>query len=306
MDKLYFGTGGFPHTTKGKRSVITAMERIKELGLDAMELEFTHSVWMKPEVAQDVNNHRKKLGLELSVHGPYYVNLAAETRPKQHASMSYVIKAAKLGALAGAHSVTFHPASYLKRLPEEVYQIVKKNLKDMLKEMKKKKININLSPELTGKKLQFGDLNELIRLAKELNGLNFCIDFSHKHARSDGKFNSYDEFSEIFEDILNNLGEKYLKDMHIHVSGIEYTQRGESNHVNLLPTKKAYLNTGLKIDGFEKLKSFDHRYVKGGADLKWQELLKAMRKFQVAGILTCESPNLEQDALLMKRYYESL
>jgi len=42
------------------------------------------------------------------------------------------------------------------------------------------------------------------------------------------------------------------------------------------------------------------------SDLKYVELLRALRDKGVAGMVICESPNLEDDALLLKETYEGL
>jgi deoxyribonuclease-4 len=46
VNKLKFGTGGVPLTTKSRKT-IEGVRRIKELGLDNMEVEFVYGVKMK-------------------------------------------------------------------------------------------------------------------------------------------------------------------------------------------------------------------------------------------------------------------
>ena len=55
------------------------------------------------------------------------------------------------------------------------------------------------------------------------------IDFSHLHARSIGKINSYNEFKDILILIEKKLGKNALQEMHIHVSGINYGEKGEKH-----------------------------------------------------------------------------
>jgi len=57
-----------------------------------------------------------------------------------------------------------------------------------------------------------------------------CIDFAHLHARS-GEENSYEEFTGQLKRIENKLGWSGLENIHIHVSGIEYGQKGERRHL---------------------------------------------------------------------------
>jgi deoxyribonuclease-4 len=103
------------------------------------------------------------------------------------------------------------------------------------------------------------------------------VDFAHLHARTGGKNNTPSEFRALLEEIEKGLGRRGLDNMHIHMSGIEYTAKGERNHLFL-----------------------------EDSDFKWRELLKVWKEFKIKGVVICESPNIEQDALLMKKYYDGL
>ena len=137
--------------------------------------------------------------------------------------------------------------------------------------------NLWIRPEISGKKSQFGDLNETIRLSKEVEQVMPCIDFSHLFARDTGKHNTHEEFKKILEAIEKELGKEALNNMHIHVAGIEYSDKGEKNHLLLNESKFNY-----------------------------KDLMKTLKEFKVRGVLICESPNIEGDALLMKNYYSRL
>jgi deoxyribonuclease-4 len=68
-----------------------------------------------------------------------------------------------------------------------------------------------------------------------------------------------------------------LNDMHIHLSGIKYSGKGELSHLNL-----------------------------SESDMNYIELLKAWKEFDIKGLVICESPSLEGDALIMQEAYSSL
>lgn len=274
--KLLFGTAGVPRSSKAS-DTLSGLERIKELGLDFMELEFVQGVRMEEPLARKVAEKREKLGLHLTVHGPYFINLNAREPYKIEASQKRIYDSARIGAICGAESVTFHAGFYLGDPPEKTCQAIKKNLQTVLKQLKQEKINIRLSPELTGKPSQFGSLDELLHLASELEGVALCIDFSHLHARSGGKYNSYEEFAVALKKVKKSLGPKALEELHIHTSGIKYSAKGELAHLDL-----------------------------SDSDMNYRDLLRALKDYQVGGFLVCESPNLETDAALMKRYYEGV
>ena len=272
MTEIKIGTAGIPGSTK-KAGTAAGIERVRELGLDAMEIEFVRGVYMKPEQAKEIKKVAEKNNIALTVHAPYYINLNSPEPEKIHASMARIVRSAKIGAIAGAKSVTFHPAYYMKKDPKEVYQIVKENLIKIKAELKRAKTKIIISPEITGKHSAFGNLDELLQLAKELK-IGICIDFAHLHARTNGKLNSKKEFDQIFSKVKKVLGSKALQNMHMHVSGINYTEKGERNHLMLQ-----------------------------NSDFKIKALVESMKHFNVGGILICESPNPEEDALYIKSLF---
>ncbi len=312
MNKLRFGTGGYPLTTK-EQEASGAIRRIRELGLEHMEFEFVHQVFIKQEQTQDIVKTAVKEDVSLSIHGSYYVNLATEDKKKWHGSISRIVSAAIRGAQMNAKSVTYHSGFLQGRDIQSVYPLVKEGTMKVLEELRSKSLNIRVSPELTGKPSQFGDLKDLIRLVKDLRDdgytekeIGFCFDFAHKYARSNGGFNSYDEFMGMLDEIVEGLGEDELRNMHIHISGIDYSEKGEKNHLIFLKTLEDYKSHGIEIDGIKEYfkKLSEKRFLNN--DFKWQELLKALKKSKVGGYVVCESPILELDALLMKKYYEEL
>jgi deoxyribonuclease-4 len=127
-----------------------------------------------------------------------------------------------------------------------------------------------------GKPSEFGTLEEILNLSVELDRVAPCIDFAHWHARSGGS-NSYPEFASVLQQVQQRLGRAALDNMHLHVSGIAYGAKGEIKHLNLKES-----------------------------DLQYIGLLQALKDYQVKGIVICESPNLEEDALLLQATYNSL
>lgn len=316
MNKLNIGVGGIPLSTK-KSSTPQGIMRVKELGLELMEMEFVHGVRMSPESAAEVKKIQEQTGINLTVHGPYYVNLAALDNRKLYGSIKYITDSIYIGGLAGAKSVTFHPAFYQGMSPEQTYEMVKKAIgkiyavfeDDKFADHPVNKGGVVLAPELTGKPSQFGDLEELIRLSQDFKevGLRFCIDFAHKYARSNGQFNSYEEFVEIFETVEKSLGKEFLENMHMHVSAINYGEKGEKNHLTFLQNFEDYREQGIDLPDLAGY--FDTLKQKGkttAGEFRWQELLRAMKDKNVGGYLVCESPILEMDALLLKQNYDRL
>ncbi len=275
MVELLFGTAGTPHSARPK-TTIDGIERIAELGLSCMEIEFVQGVRMSEASARLVADVAAREGIKLSAHAPYFMNLNAHELEKIRASQDRLLQTARIASLCGANSIVFHTAFYLGDSPGEVYNRVKKYLEETLNQLRQENNRVWIRPEVMGKNSQFGTVEEILNLCTELEGLAPCIDFSHWHARA-GIFNSYQEFASILLRIKERLGRAALDDMHIHVSGIRYGGKGEIKHLNLEES-----------------------------DLQYVELLQALRDYEVKGLVICESPNLEDDALLLQETYNTL
>ncbi len=274
-DYLLFGTGGVPKSSS-PQSTPAGIERVAELGLGCMEVELVHGVNITEKMAIEVGKLAERLNVKLTAHAPYFINLNAHEPKKVADSQRRLMQAARIASLMRAESVIFHPAYYLNDAPDEVYARVTKVLKETVNNIRDEGVNILLRSETTGKASQFGSLEETLNLCVDVDGLAPCIDFAHLHART-GESNSYGEFIYILNRIATRLGWHALENLHVHVSGIEYTFKGEVSHLNL--------------------KDSDLRYV---------DLLKAIKDLDVKGRIICESPNLEQDALLMRDIYKAL
>ena len=274
FDKLLFGTAGIPIGTPD-RNTINGVAYVRELKLDAMELEFVRMINISKQVAPDVREVAKKNDVTLTCHAPYYINLSSHEKAKARASVDRILNSARIAKLCGAFSVCFHAAFYQKSEPEKVYAAVKDAMEEITKTLKDEGNDIWVRPETTGKATQFGSLKEILKLSEEFDNVMPCIDFSHLCARENGKVNSYSEFSKVLEEVEKVLGKKGLENMHMHISGIEYGEKGERKHLVLKDS-----------------------------EFKYEDLLKALKEFKVKGVVICESPNIEEDALLMKKSFE--
>lgn len=274
--ELLFGTAGIPYSSI-KGTTIEGIRRVKELGLGCMEIEFVRGVKMGVTSAREVQKTAAMENIALSVHAPYYINLNSSEEEKIDASIKRIYESAFIGSICGTRSIIFHPAYYQKDKPEDVFFKVRQKLQELTSRMKEEGINTILRPETTGKPTQFGNLNEILNLCSQLENVLPCIDFAHLHARSNGKENSYQEFVAVLEKVETLLSREALEDMHVHVSGIEYGPKGEKNHLLLEES-----------------------------DLKYAELLQALKDFRVKGLVISESPDNEGDAIILKKTYHSL
>lgn len=277
MSQFYFGTVGSPLSTPKKPGgSVGAVHQIAALGLSALELGWVQAVRVTPETCRQIAEAAKETGVLLSVHAPYFINLNAsdEEWPK---SRQRLMDAAYYGFLAGASDIVFHPGSYFGESPDAVMEKVLARLKGCVTELQERGINVRLRPETMGKSAMIGSLDDVLRMGREVEGVEPCLDFAHLHARAgDGSMNSKSEWLRVLDAYARTLGEEALQRLHIHLSGIEYSAKGERNH---LPIRES--------------------------DFDVKALFAALRERHCSGRILCESPNLETDALYMQEVWQS-
>lgn len=265
---LLFGTAGVPRSSKDP-STVSGIETLHRLNLECLEIEFVQKVSISEATAKRVKEKAEQLSILLSIHAPYYINLNSHDPEKRAASKKRLEDAAKAGQLVGATDIVFHPGFYQGDSPEIAYRTIKEELLEITGKLKELEINVTLRAETTGKHNQFGSLEETLRLTADLPGLKPCIDFSHLHARR--QYHGKGDFLRDIRMMESTIGPESLQEMHIHLSGMHYSKGGEVNHLNLEESDFPYL-----------------------------ELLEALFESKISGRIICESPNLEEDATMLK------
>lgn len=221
--KVCIGPGGIG------APAVAGLKRIADAGLGCAEVEFTHSVYMKSNtVAKGVGDAARKLGIDLSVHCPYYINLISSDKAKLAASKKRILLSAERGHYLGAKYIIFHAGYYGKFTKEEAYEGIKDAIKDMQEAIKKNKWKVMLTPEVMGKDSSFGSIDELYRLHKE-TGCAVCVDFAHLKAHYKGKID--------WRHVFDTMKKFRFSPLTAHMSGIEWGDKGEKRHL-LTPEKE--------------------------------------------------------------------
>ncbi len=275
---FHFGTVGTPLSAPKNEGSAGGVRRIRELNLDALELAWVRgTTHITPEACARVRSAAEECDVAISVHATYFFNLNTQDDEMWQAGRERLLRAARLGTLAGATDVIFHPGSYMKRSTEEAFRVATERLAEIAETVRREQPSIMLRPETMGKQALLGTLDETIEWSRRFENVLPCVDFAHLHARpGDGSFNSYAEFAAALQHIKDGLGNRALQRMHIHLSGIAYTQRGEKNHLNL-----------------------------DESDLHYKDLLRALADFGAAGRILSETPNMEEGAIIMQNAFGS-
>ncbi len=274
---MIFGTAGIPLSCPGRDS-LAGIGFVRKLGLDAFEFEFVHSARMAAGKAEACGKAAKENKVVLSAHAPYYVNLCSDEPEKVAASKVRILDTARILENAGGGRVVVHTGYYGKLDGKKAFEAAKEGYLNVLDSMKKAGIRkAVLAPETTGKPSAFGNLAELYGLASEIGFERFkpTIDFAHLHARANGGLNTKKDFDRIFETVEDAVGKAGLQQLHCHFAGIQYSAKGELRH--------------LTIDAESP---------------RFSLLAESLVDNKCAGTIISESPNIETDAILMKKEYE--
>jgi deoxyribonuclease IV len=273
-----FGTVGSPISTPKKPGgSIGAIQQLASLGLFAFELGWVQSVRVSEETCQTIQAMGKEHQVNLSVHAPYFINLNASDEEWPN-SRKRLMDAAFYGNLAGATDIIFHPGSYFNHPPETVLETAIPRLRDCVDEIRQKGNTVILRPETMGKTAMLGSFEDTLEMSKSIPGVLPCLDFAHLHARAgDGSMNSKEEWSKVLDLYASTLGSDSLTRLHIHLSGIEYSSKGERNH---LPITES--------------------------DFNLEGLFEALHSHGCSGRILCESPKMEDDSLYMQAKWQSL
>lgn len=268
-----FGTVGAPLSTPKKPGgSVGAVLHSADLGLHGLELGWVRAVRVTEQTCAEIKAAAQTHQVAISVHAPYFINLNADDEewPK---SRQRLMDAAHYGNLAGATDIVFHPGSYFNQDPEKVLALAIPRLEGCLSELRLAGNSVTLRPETMGKSAMLGSFEDTLKISQAVPGVAPCLDFAHLHARTgNGSMNTYDEWSTLLEAYGEALGESALRELHIHISGIAYGEKGEREH---LP--------------------FDE------SDLDLVAILHALEDFGCRGRMLCESPVMEDDALKCKQ-----
>ncbi len=269
---IRFGPAGRPISYKGKTTQVC--DYIKEIGLNAFEYQATYGVKISKQSALELGENATRNDVLISMHAPYYINLCSQKEDTVKNSITRLVQSANAGNWMNSYRTVFHMGFYTKYSHEEAMKKCKDAISNLLEKVEALGIkNYTFAPETTGKKSQFGSLDELIDICGSFDNFAPTVDFAHVHARSGGSIKTKEDYAKIFDKIEDELG---LKSLHSHFTKIEYTDAGEKKHHIL-----ADQNFGPPLT----------------------PLLELISENGFNVTLICETPYIEVDSLEMKKEY---
>ena len=276
-----FGPAGNAESFPYKSSV-DAPRWLGELGLDCYEYQCGKGVRVKEDTAVALGRQAQEHGISLSLHAPYFINLANPDPESQEKTIGYITSSCLVADQMGATRVVIHSGALMKRTREEAMNIALPFLKRIVAVCEDQGFgHITLCPETMGKINQLGDLDEVLRLCQVHESLIPCVDFGHLYARSLGKDEGAEAVERMLSRMESELGADRASRFHSHFSHIEFTPNG----------------------GEKCHRTFDDD---GGYGPAWEPLAQAVAARGWSPTFICESAGTQaEDALTMKRIYQS-
>ena len=228
-----FGPAGNPVSfyDSGHKASVEMPSWLKAQGLTAYEYSVSRGVNIRETTARSIGLAAKENGIVLSLHAPYYINLATEDEKIAQHTRNHIIKSLETADFMGADRVVFHMGSPGKQDRAQAMARVIKSFSAVLEEVEQLGLShILLAPETMGKKNQLGTLEEVLAVCKLSRQCIPAVDFGHLHAVTGGQYLTKTEFKSVFERIGEVLGREIAAAIQIHFSKIEFTKGGEKRH----------------------------------------------------------------------------
>ncbi len=226
MMHAMFGPAGnadaFPY-----KSSADAPRWLAEMGLDCYEYQCGKGVNVKEDTARKVGEEARKYGIRLSLHAPYFINLANPDPESLKKTTGYILDACRAARWMGAVRVVIHTGALMKRSRQEALEIATASLREILRVWEGEGFSdIALCPETMGKINQLGDLDEVLALCDLDGRLVPCVDFGHLYARTLGELTGAEASKSILDRMEAALGPERVRIFHAHFSQIEFTPKG--------------------------------------------------------------------------------
>lgn len=236
---IKFGPSGAPTRfyDEGHKTTEEMPLWVKQNGLDCFEYSFGRGVNLGEAKAKSIAEAFKKENIEISVHAPYFINLATPEEVKAENSFNYILSSAVVGRIMGANRVVFHPAAQGKESRETAVNRTIARLIELKSIIEERGFtDMKFCPETMGKIAQIGTIEEITHFCTLADFYYPTVDFGHVNAREQGSLKTKEDYIVRLKYMMNLLGYEKVNDMHVHFSKVEYTAKGEKRHLTFEDT----------------------------------------------------------------------
>ena len=221
-----FGPAGNAESFPYKSSA-DAPRWLAQLGLNCYEYQCGKGVNVGEGTARKIGAAAREAGIRLSLHAPYFINLANPDPDSLQKTIGYITAACQAADWMGAGRVVIHSGALMKRTRREALDTARESLRAVIAACDDAGYgHIALCPETMGKINQLGDLDEVLELCTLDARLVPCVDFGHLYARSLGELTGEGACEAMLDRIRAVLGEARASAFHSHFSKIQFTPNG--------------------------------------------------------------------------------
>ena len=233
MSARFGPAGNSDSFSRVHRSSLAAPGWIAGRGLDCYEYQCGKGVHVGEDTARKVGENAVEAGISLSLHAPYFINLANPDPEALKKTVGYITGACLAASWMGAERVVIHSGALMKRSRQEALETARASLREVIAACDGAGFgHIALCPETMGKINQLGDLDEVLALCQGEERLLPCVDFGHLYARSLGQMEGEAATDALLNRLVQALGEARASRFHSHFSKIAFTPRGgEARHL---------------------------------------------------------------------------
>jgi deoxyribonuclease-4 len=208
----------------------------------------------------------RELDVEMSLHTPYYMDLAGDGDLCQK-SINSIHWGGVIAHHLGATVVATHMGLYGDLSREEALKRITRRVRDIAEWFRDHGIRPRLGLETSGRQEVFGSVEEVLKICEAVEGVQPVVNFAHIHAREAGSLREPSDFEDVLERVR-----KYTYDhFHTHFSGVEHEG---GNELRYTPIKRG--------------------------DLRFEPLVDCLLDGDYDITIISSSPLLEHDAMYMK------
>jgi deoxyribonuclease-4 len=228
LNLVRFGPAGYPADARGKLERV--FQILVDAGMNALEYAAVHGLRTSEEKASQIGTLARENKISMSLHAAYYVSLASKSPQIRERSRQRLIKALLFAPSMAVKRIVFHPGTYGGMSKEDAYSVIKDSLQSVWEEAGHQGGGAFLAPEIAGKLSMFGSIEQIIKLCQDVEGCIPTIDWAHLYARRQGELEEKNDYLKVIEQFERELGDLFLENMHFHISGISFTEKGEASH----------------------------------------------------------------------------
>ena len=214
----------------GNQSSVDAPRWLAGIGLTAYEISFGRGIRMTDKTAQIIGQQAATHNVKISVHAPYYINLAnvANLEKNYH----YIKRSLQLLKLMGGDRLVVHTGCQMQMSRAEALQNCRNSLQIILARLRDDGMEgYWLCLETMGKYTQIGNLDEICDLCQlDPAHLMPTVDLGHMNCLAQGRLDIRQTFDQL----------KPFPQVHFHISFIEYGSKGEIRHLTLADTQYGF------------------------------------------------------------------